>query len=610
MTTTVTQKRMTRSLIVLTTLAVVACMYWTKPILVPLAFAVFFSLLLMPLADLLNRWLPRLAAAAVATVVGIAGVGALAFAAGKQILALAETLPSTVQALLTRVRDFTPSGAAFLPIRKGMDSMLAQLNSQTVAGADAAQVPAVKASDAMDLVATFINPLASMSIICIMVVLILWDRDSLIERIVRTFGRGEMNVTTQALADVRARISRYLTAQLLSNVFFASATCLGLLLLGIPNILAWCLVTVFLRFIPYVGILIAASVPILLTAGQGGWEVLYVLALYIGVEAVLVSLIEPIWLGQSAGISALALVFSAIFWTFLWGLPGLFLATPLTVCLLMVGKHIPQLAFLNTLLSSETVLDPPARMYQRLLTQEPKDAVAYIKQEITARPLLEVTDQAFFPSLRMAELDRHHGRLSAERAEKLKETLILLSQSWPTHIAATDLTNLAAKYSLAEYDRKFLDSHSVVCVAAADEADQVASSLLHNLLGALKIPSSELSKDCLVGEAVERIVNSPAEIIVISSVPPQAMAPVRYFLKQLHRRRCQKRVLVGFWGERQTRTAAWLREDFGPNVEFVRTLEDGLRVIHRWTAGLAVENRPAIAQKQAYPVELAGTLAR
>lgn len=607
MATTVTQKRMTRSLIVLTTLAVVACMYWAKPILVPLAFAVFFSLLLMPLADLLSRWLPRLAAAAIATVVGIAGVAALAFAAGKQILALAETLPSTMQSLLTRVRDFTPEGPAFTPIRKGMESMLAQLNSQ--AGMESVQVPAVKASDAMDLAATFINPLASMSIICIMVVLILWDRDSLIERIVRTFGRGEMNVTTQALADVRARISRYLTAQLLSNVFFASATCVGLLLLGIPNILAWCLVTVFLRFIPYVGILIAASVPLLLTAGQGGWEVLYVLALYVGVEAVLVSLIEPIWLGQSAGISALALVFSAIFWTFLWGLPGLFLATPLTVCLLMVGKHIPQLAFLNTLLSSETVLDPPARMYQRLLTLEPKDAVAYIKQEIATRPLLEVTDRAFFASLRMAELDRHQGQLSAERAAKLNETLILLGQSWPAHLAEADLSALAAKYSLAEYDRKFLDSHSVICMAAADEADQAASSLLHNLLGALKIPSSELSQECLVGEAVERIVNSPAEIIVISSVPPQAMVPVRYFLKQLRRRRCQKRVLVGFWGERQARTAAWKREDFGPNVEFVRNLEDGLKVIHRWTAGLAVENRPAVAPKQNFPVELAGTLA-
>jgi len=588
---------------IMTVLAVVACMYWAKPIIIPLAFATFFSLLLMPLADLLSRWVPRVVAASVATLAGLGVVGALSFAVAKQLITLAETIPTTMQALLSRVRDFTPTGPAFRPIHLGMENLLKQFASP--GPVDPNQVPAVGAKDAVDVLATFINPMASLGIICIMVLLILWDRDALIERIVRTLGRGEMNVTTQALTDVRARISRYLTAQLLSNTVFATATCLGLLVIGIPNIFAWCVVSIFLRFVPYVGILVAASVPILLSAGTGGWEVLYVLALYIGVEAVMVSLIEPKWLGESAGISALALVFSAIFWTFLWGLPGLFLATPLTVCLLMVGKHIPQLGFLNTLLSSESVMEPSARVYQRLLTQEPREAVQFIKQEMSTKPALEVCDTAIIPALRMAELDRHHGRLSPERAAKLKETLTLLGQSWAAHMADADMASLLATYALSNYDRQFLAEHSVMCVAASDEADQVVSSLFHNVLLTLEIPSSELSKEILVGEAVEKILNSPADIVVISSVPPLALPPVLYLLKRLHRRRCAKRILVGLWGARISGSKDWRRTDFGADVEVATSMEEGLKIVHRWNAGIAVENRAIPREKSERPLKLA-----
>jgi hypothetical protein len=433
-----------------------------------------------------------------------------------------------------------------------------------------------------------------------MMMFMLYDREHLNERIVRAVGGGELNVTTQALSDAQSRISRFLLAQLMANVVFAAVTGIGIFLLGLPNAFSWSVLTVFLRFIPYAGVWIAAAVPLILAAGTGGQEFVYLFALYIAVEVLLVALIEPVWIGGSAGISPLALILSAVFWASVWGFAGLLLSIPLTACLMVLGKYLPFFKIFDTLLSSEVRIDPAWRYYQRLLTLDRDESFTYIQNELLKNPPLEVLDSTVLPALRLSEVDRHRGALSRERAEGIPASFEQIADHLPDILKMPQIKEFPHLVNLSARELARLPEGCVVCIPARDAADASAARMHCAIQKALGIPAVVLSNSTLAGEALKLIDETNAEIVCISAVLPRGAAHVRYLIKRIRQGHPRVPIQVCLWASRTQ--SPRLRRRLGCSVEdqIVFTFNDALKGISPWLSSLAIQLKPTMTPR---PIE-------
>ena len=242
--------------------------------------------------------------------------------------------------------------------------------------------------------------LGSAGIVIILVVFFLVRREDLRDRFIRLVGKGEVTVTTNMLEDAANRVSRFLSMLFLVNLTFGIAVGSGLYLIGVPNAILWGIVATTFRFVPYIGAWIAAAAPICLAmAISTGWLApLLTFGLFLVLELFCGNFLEPWLYGKGTGVSAVAVLVAAVFWTWLWGIVGLLLATPLTVCLLVIGKHVPQLSFLDILLGNEPVFEPNRRVYQRLLAGDQEEATELIDDAVENKPLVEVYDNLLIPA--------------------------------------------------------------------------------------------------------------------------------------------------------------------------------------------------------------------
>ena len=270
--------------------------------------------------------------------------------------------------------------------------------------------------------------------VLIFTIFMLLKREDLRNRLLRLAGLGQLNLMTQALDDASGRVSRYLLMQFLVNAGFGTLFGLGLYCIGVPNAALWGVVAGILRYVPYVGTLVAAILPLALSmAVFDGWlRPLLVFFLVAGLELIIANFVEPWLYGTHVGISSLALLVTAVFWTVLWGPAGLILSTPLTVCVVVLGRYFPQLSFLHTLLGDEPVLAAEAQIYQRLLAMDQLEAQTIVSEFLKGRPLVELYDSVLIPALSMAEQDRHKGALGAAREEflflSINEMVVELSE--------------------------------------------------------------------------------------------------------------------------------------------------------------------------------------
>ena len=264
-----------------------------------------------------------------------------------------------------------------------------------------------------DLGTPVLAPLGRAGMVLIFTVFMLLKREDLRNRLLRLAGLGQLNLMTQALDDASGRVSRYLLMQFLVNAGFGMLFGFGLYCIGVPNPALWGVVAGILRYVPYVGTMIAATLPLALSlAVFDGWlRPLLVFLLVAGLELIVANFVEPWLYGTRVGISSLALLVTAVFWTVLWGPAGLILSTPLTVCVVVLGRYFPQLSFLHTLLGDEPVLAAEAQIYQRLLAMDQLEAQAVVDKFLKGRPLVELYDLVLIPALSMAEQDRHKGAL-------------------------------------------------------------------------------------------------------------------------------------------------------------------------------------------------------
>jgi hypothetical protein len=275
-----------------------------------------------------------------------------------------------------------------------------------------------------DLVQPVVRPLAEAGLVLIFTVFMLIKRFDLRHRLFRLVGLGQINMMTQALDDAAQRVSRYLLMQILVNAGFGALFGIGLYFIGVPSPALWGAVAGILRIVPYLGTLVAAAMPIALSlAAFTSWlPPLLVFVLFAGLELIIGNFVEPWLYGTNTGISSLALLVAAIFWTVLWGPAGLILSTPLTVCVVVLGRYVPQFSFLHILLGDEEVLGAEAQIYQRLLAMDQPEAHAIVDRFLKEKPLVELYDSVFIPALSLVEEDRHKGAL-----EKTREEFLFLS---------------------------------------------------------------------------------------------------------------------------------------------------------------------------------------
>jgi predicted PurR-regulated permease PerM len=578
---------------------VVAALYLGQDVLVPIALAVFLSFILSPLVTRLERLklghIPSVLAVAVLT---SAAIGFLGWVVGRQAIDIVDHLPeyrTQLQSKVELVRDKVQR-----PLKRASEVVSELGVTPPPATGDAALLPPPAPAPApapppsltamFPRIGSFLSVLGTAGIVIVLTILMMVQRADLRDRFIALAGGGGIVVTTQALDEGARRVSRYLLVLTMINLAHGTVIATGLWLIGVPNFLLWGLLAAILRFIPYLGACVAAGLPLLFSfaTSEASWTPLAVLGLFAVVELVTAYAVEPTVLPNHVGVSSTALVISAVFWTWLWGLPGLALATPLTVCLAVLGEHVTQLRFLTVLLGDRPVLSPALRLYQRLLIDDPEDALNVIETETKEeRSLVEITDGIVLPALCLAEQDHRDRVIDDAKLEKISQHMRdLLDELAPPRSDPPPPTPSALR---------------VVCVSGGAGADAVAISALVHVLRRAGVEASEVGRGALVSEELEQISARHATAVCVSQLPPLSFSRLRYVCKRVLERYPEMPILIGTWTVNLDATRARERIQCEGDIRFVPTLAEmetmvrGLASTARTTSTEPMRKAPAAA---------------
>lgn len=412
---------------------------WAKSVVVPVALAVLFTFLLAPLSAWLERRrLPRVVAVAGVTLLAMGLVVALFYGVTRQIGSLLDEYPKYEENVTAKISQLRARGRTGLldKVELGTERISQQIGSKRRQDMSADELELARAqpvrvveegafslSQLWSVAGPVLEPIALAGLVLVLVPFMLLNREDLRDRVISLVGVGALTETTRALDDAGARVSRYLLMQLMVNAGYGLAVGIGLALIGVPYAALWGFFAALLRYIPYIGPWLAALLPIglsLLISRE--WSVaVMVVALFGVLELITNMVVEPLVYGRGLGVSQAALLIAVAFWTWLWGPVGLVLASPLTVCLVVLGRHVPQLAFLDTLLGDRPVLAPSHRLYQRLLAGDEDEASRLLEERVRASDVEQAFDQVLVPMLGQARSDVRAGKLDADTQRRIAE---------------------------------------------------------------------------------------------------------------------------------------------------------------------------------------------
>jgi predicted PurR-regulated permease PerM len=555
-------------LAVLVAATVVAILYFAREVIVPITLAVLLSFLLAPAVRWLRRLrLGRIAAVGLTVLIAFLAIAGFAAILVEEVSSLAQQLPEYRSNLETKIRSLpglAPGGSVFgraVHMLQELGEELRNSRSQQVASSagapsSAAPVPVVAKpvpvqiqepepgplQIVQDIIGPLLQPLAAAGLVVVFVIMILLEREDLRDRLLRLAGR-DLHRTTEAMNDAAERISRYLLSQLIVNLSCGVPIGLGLAVIGIPNAALWGALVVLLRFIPYLGIVIAAAFPLALAiAVSPGWMLLaWTGLLFVGIETIVSNIVEPFVYGGSTGVSPVALIAAATFWTWLWGPIGLLLSTPLTVCLAVLGRHVPQLQFFDVILGNEPVLTPEERFYQRLLAKDPEEATEQAEAFTKERPLADFFDEVALAALARAQADSDRGALSVEKRSHFNATIAALVEN---------LSEDEGEGSAAAPGVPKAGASGVVCVAGRNDLDEAAALLLAHLLHRERHLNTgpALPADTLSSDASHFPLFKDASVACLSLISTSSPARARYLVRRIRRRAPGTSVIVCFWG--------------------------------------------------------------
>jgi predicted PurR-regulated permease PerM len=578
---------------------VIAGLYLGRTVLIPITLAVLLSFLLAPVVNLLRRvHLGRVMSVLVAVILALGIITALGTLIGSQIAELAQQVPqyaSTVRDKVDTVQDFAASR---------MNLVMRRLNTQsattpkpaTTAGPKPVQVEVHEPDPtpiqlAERIITPIVDPLSTTAIVLIVAIFVLLQQEDLRDRLIRLFGSSDLHRTTVAMNDAARRLSRYFLTQLGINLTFGVITGTGLYFIGVPSPLLWGTIGLLLRFVPYIGAPLAAILPLALAAAVSpGWTmVAWTAGLYAGTEAIMGQVVEPLLYGRSTGLSPFSVVVSATFWTWLWGPIGLILSTPLTLCLVVLGRHVERLEFLDVILGDRPALTPVESFYQRILAGDPDEAGDQAEVLLRDRPLSSYYDEVALKGLQLAANDAARGVLTDAQLARIKDSMQELIDNLDEHDDKEPDTKDAAEGAAAGPSRSEQDipKHPapgkittdelplawrgpapVLCIAGRGPLDESAASMLAQLLHKSGITARVLSHEAvsrhqlyaLEGEGVAMVCLCYLEI---GGTPSH----LRYLLRRLRQRLPDARLLVGLWpAEQAILTDDRLRAAVGADV--------------------------------------------
>lgn len=462
-----------------------AVLHLAQDLFLPVALAILITFALVPLVTRLRRLgLPDLPAVLSAVALSTVVLALVFFTVASQLNELAGSLPSLQSNILAKVEAIRQSGSDNAVLSR-LTRTLTTINDHLAAATPAAeaasgpeplQVEVVEtqrpAQVLQELVLLLVSPVASVGLVFVLVIFMLLERDELRDRFIRLVGASDLHRTALVLEEAGGRVSQYLLIQLLVNAIYALPIGLGLWLIGVPNASLWALLTLVLRFVPYIGSILSAGFPMFLAfAALPGWSaLLWTIALFAVVELVTSNLVEPWLYGSRTGLSPLAVILSAVIWTWIWGTAGLVLSTPLTVCLVVLGRHIPQFEIFDVLFGDQPVLPPEARLYHRLLAGDALQAAELAEEQLETATASEFRARTLVPALALAQRDLERGRLSVGQRDRIADTALAL---------LGDLDQLAGEPAGAG------GAGRVLCVGGRSRLDEVfAAALVQGLTSA------------------------------------------------------------------------------------------------------------------------------
>ncbi|MCZ7486186.1 AI-2E family transporter [Agrobacterium rhizogenes] len=577
-------------------IGVAVILYVGQEVFIPLALALLLTFMLAPIVSFLRkRRVPKIAAVLMAVASAFLVIAAFGFIVAGQVANLADNVPTYQRNIVAKAQALSQAGSGN-GILEHISKVVERIGSEMQDTAEESKEDAAAPSSKRDpmpveivtrsnpiqtlgnFILPLISPFATAGLVIVLVIFMLLEREDLRDRFIRLVGLGDLHRTTAALQDAGKRVGKYLLMQLVVNTLYAIPIAIGLWLLGIPNAILWGLLTLVLRFVPYIGPVIGMILPLFLAlAIAPGWSlVAWVAALFIITELASNNVVEPWLYGSHTGLSPLAIIVSAIFWSWLWGPVGLMLSTPLTVCLVVLGRYVPQFSFLDVLLGNEPVLQPQEKLYQRLLAGDPNEATDNAEDFLEAEYLLDYYEQVGFPALKLGEMDRQRGVMTEAQIALFASTTQTLignlaeiaieeqAEQGQSGSEAAALEEATENPEMPDVKRK-----SVLCIGGRGAMDDAAASMIAQVLAVQGATASQAEHSMVSGTTINLLRLTDIDTVVIAFLNAGSKAHARQAVRRLKRQKPSLRVgivIPGSDGERESPVAA---EDI--DADFVAT---------------------------------------
>lgn len=546
-------------------LIVVAVLFFARTVFIPLAFSVLLTFMLAPLVIRLRHWgLGRIPSTGLVVLIAFVILGIIGAVMASQLADLAHKLPEYQHNVHRKVESIRDSGGGLIKritggIQRFTDELTPSATTPTNQSPEERPVPVEirrtpfsPVESIQKFLGSIVGVILTAVIVIVFVIFMLIEQEDLRDRLVRLAGSRQVNLTTNVLDDTASRVSRYLLAQFLVNSTYGILTGTVLYFIHVPNPLLWAMLAGVFRYVPYLGIWIAAVMPAAVAfAVKPGWvDVPIIFGVYFGVDLLMYNFVEPLLYGSSTGLSPLAILVAAVFWTWLWGPAGLLLATPMTVCVVVIGRHVPSLTFLQVLLSDEPVLMPKTRFYQRMLALDLDEASQVCEDFLKGKPLEELYDEVLIPALILAEVDRHSGKLDEQKEQFIYENTRNLVEETAER---ADAPVKSGSVSKGESQQKIRVQASgpaeVLCIASRDAADEIAALMLKQLLHRRGMAARTIGVGISPGRLLEQVRRENPKTACVLAVPPFAYMHTRYLCRRLRNQFSQLKIVSAILSE-------------------------------------------------------------
>jgi len=539
--------------------SVLAALYLAKGIIIPIAIAALLAFLLSPLVTYIERWLGTILSVLVVVVVVFSLIGLAGYIFTKQLIAFGSNFPSYYEIILVKLKSI-----AIPDFLERIVQALGNIKERLFQNTTDANIPPIETklmelsstltSFAESFFGSFVYALGSGALVILLVIFMLLSRDDIRSRIVKLMGEGRISSATNVMDDASERLFRYLFRQFIVNICFGMVLATGLYLIGIPNAILWGCLAFVLRFIPYIGPPVLASFPIILSLILAdSWTLpLATISFIVLLEIITAYFIEPFYYGVGTGVSAFALIMSAIFWTWLWGPVGLLLATPMTVCLAVIGQYLPNMSFLRVLLSKEEAMTSLEQCYYNLLSSDSNAALEVVEKY----PPLEFYDTLLIPIITQTEVDLHLGLIDQERKENVYQ----------------GVQEIIEFIGLQEQKKAQEPKGSVLCVPAHTMRDELGVQILSQMLARDSFEVHYTTKLHL-NDIFELMRKRKPDAVCIVAVAPFVLSHLRFLCNRLHQEMPETALVVSVLGGKEV-----LKSD--GSFKVAASLQETVRVLN------------------------------